>query len=150
MLSSSQTVPRMENKVLFSIKPEFSSTEIIRKKVKEELAIRLGSGEDSRIDEFCQVVSELVNNAVEHGRCVCIEGELKLEAAKALFTLKTDGVAFDPTARKAKMPDFDEKDDLPEGGYGLAIIEQLSDEFSYKFQDGKNVTVVAKLFSTER
>lgn len=136
----------MTANVLFSIKPEFSSAEIVRKGVKSALNDWLGSVMDSRIDDFCQVVSELVNNAVEHGRCSSIEGEFRTEDDKALFTLKTDGVVFDPTAGKARMPDFDEKGDLPEGGYGLAIIHQLADEFAYSCLDGKNVTVVAKLF----
>lgn len=136
----------MTYNTVFLIKPEFRSAEIVRTGVKAALNDWLGSVRDSRIDEFCQVVSELVNNAVEHGHCVFIEGEFRIEDDKAFFTLTTDGVVFDPTAVKAKMPDFDEKDDLPEGGYGLAIIAQLSDELSYKYIDGKNVTVVAKLF----
>jgi len=136
----------MTAKVLFSIKPEFSSAEIVRKGVKAALNEWLGLVRDSRIDDFCQVVSELVNNAVEHGRCTSIEGEFRTEDDKALFTLTTDGVAFDPTAGKASMPDLDEKDDLPEGGYGLAIISQLADEFAYSYQEDRNVTVVAKLF----
>lgn len=139
----------MTAKVLFSIKPEFSSAEIVRKGVKSALNDWLGSVRDPRIDDFCQVVSELVNNAVEHGRCTSIEGELRTEKDKALFTLVTDGVAFDPTVKQARMPDFDEKDDLPEGGYGLAIISQLSDEFTYSCLEGKNKTVVAKLFGKQ-
>ena len=136
----------MTAKVLFSIEPVFSSTEIVRRGVKAALHDCLGLVRDSRIDDFCQVISELVNNAIEHGRCTSIEGEFRTEDDKALFTLITDGVAFDPTARKARMPDFDEKNDLPESGYGLAIINQLADEFSYSCLEGKNVTVVAKLF----
>lgn len=136
----------MTANVLFLIKPEFNSTEIVRRGVKAALHDWLGLVRDSRIDDFCLVVSELVNNAIEHGRCTSIEGEFRTEDERALFTLTTDGVTFDPTVRKAKMPDFDEKDDLPEGGYGLAIINQLADEFAYRCLEGKNVTVVAKLF----
>jgi len=43
------------------------------------------------------------------------------------------------------MPDFDDHNDLPEGGYGLAIIHRLADEFIYRYADGKNMTTVAKL-----
>lgn len=136
----------MTDKLIFSIKPESSSAEIVRKRVKDALSGWIGLDQDSSVDDFCQIVSELVNNAVEHGHCTSMEGEFRTENDKASFTLITDGVAFDPTARKAKMPEFDEKDDLPEGGYGLAIIDQLSDEFSYSRVNGKNVTVVAKLF----
>jgi anti-sigma regulatory factor (Ser/Thr protein kinase) len=133
--------------VRFPIKPEFSSTEIVRKRVKSAINDWLGSDQDARVNDFCQAVSELLNNAVEHGHCTCIEGELLLENEKAVFALTTDGVAFDPTARKTKMPDFDDKGDLPEGGYGIAIINQLTDEFSYNHLNGKNVTIIAKLFN---
>lgn len=136
----------MKDKFLFSMKPEFSATETVRRGVKSALDDWLGGRSDSRADDFCQVVSELVNNAVEHGECSTLQGELSIEGGKVSFTMTTDGIPFDPTAKKAKMPDFDEKDDLPEGGYGLAIINQLSDEFSYSYQDSKNVTVVVKLF----
>jgi len=136
----------MKGKWVFSIKPEFRSAEIVRRGVKATLNDWLGMAGDSRVDDFCQVISELVNNAVEHGRCTFLAGELRTEDDKALFSLITDGVAFDPTAGKTEMPDFDENHNLPEGGYGLAIINQLSDECDYRFHDGKNEMIVSKLF----
>lgn len=136
----------MTDRILFSIKPEFSSAEIVRKGVKSALNDWLAAVHDSRINEFCQVVSELVNNAIEHGRCTSIEGEFRVADDKAVFTLTTDGVAFDPTQQNAEMPDFDDNGCLPEGGYGLAIINLLADEFIYNNVDGKNVTVVTKIF----
>lgn len=137
----------MTGKVVFSIKPELIGAELIRRGVKATLNEWLDTATDSRIDDFCQVISELVNNAIEHGRCSSLEGELRTEDDKAFFTLTSDGVAFDPTAVKAEMPDFDEKNDLPEGGYGLAIINQLSDECAYRYHDGKNIMIVSKRFS---
>lgn len=134
----------MSERVLFSIKPEFSSAEIVRKGVKSALDDWLAAVHDSRINDFCQVVSELVNNAIEHGGCSRIEAEFMIEDEKAVFTLRTDGVQFDPTSIKAKMPDLDEKSELPDGGYGLAIITQLADEFTYRNDGGRNVTVVSK------
>lgn len=136
----------MTEKWLFSIKPEFKSAEIVRRGVKAALNEWLGMAGDSRIDDFCQVISELVNNAVEHGHCTFLSGELRTEDDRALFSLITDGIAFDPTAEKAAMPDFDADHNLPEGGYGLAIINQLSDECDYRYHDGKNEMTVSKLF----
>jgi len=136
----------MTGKWMFSIKPEFRSAETVRRGVKAALNDWLGIESDSRVDDFCQVISELVNNAVEHGRCTFLAGELRTEDDRALFSLITDGVAFDPTTGKAEMPDFDENNNLPEGGYGLAIINQLSDECDYRHHDGKNEMIVSKLF----
>lgn len=136
----------MTERLLFSIKPEFSSAEIIRRGVKSALDDWLSAVHDSRASDFCQVVSELVNNAIEHGKCSSIEAEFIIEDEKAVFTLRSDGVQFDPTSIKAKMPDLDDKNELPDGGYGLAIIAQLADEFTYWNDGGRNVTVVSKYF----
>lgn len=134
----------MTEKFQISIKPEFKSSETIRKRVKSALDGLDGAVSAENVDEFCQAVSELINNAIEHGQCSSIECELKVEDEKAVFTLHTDGLLFDPTSVKARMPDFDEKNELPEGGYGLAIINQLSDEFTYSNEGNKNMTIITK------
>ncbi|NVN98168.1 MAG: ATP-binding protein [Geobacteraceae bacterium] len=135
----------MTEKFQISIKPEFKSAETVRTKVKSTLDGLLSAVSEEKVDEFCQAVSELINNAIEHGHCSNIECELKVENEKAVFTLDTDGVLFDPTSVKARMPDFDERNELPEGGYGLAIIIQLSDEFTYRNEGNRNITVVTKI-----
>jgi anti-sigma regulatory factor (Ser/Thr protein kinase) len=129
----------------FCLESQFKSVEMVRKRIRGVLLARFGNAAQSCINDFCQVVSELVNNGVEHGGCSRIEGELTIGAEDAAFTLVTTGVRFDPTSVSATMPDFDQHDELPEGGYGLAIIRQLSDTFTYKYLDGRNMTTVSKI-----
>lgn len=130
----------------FIIKPQFKSVDAARKIIKGVLGDWLGSVDDEKSDEFCQIISELANNAVEHGMCECIDAELRLEDEWAFFTLTTDGVPFDSTVPTAGMPVPDETNELPEGGYGLAIIRHLADIFTYRNVNGKNVTIVGKQF----
>ncbi len=129
----------------FSLDAQFKSVEMVRKRIRTVLLERLSRAALPCINDFCQVVSELVNNAVEHGTCKIIEGELAIGDNNISFTLVTHGVRFDPTATDATMPELDQNNELPEGGYGLAIIRQLSDAFTYKYLDGRNITTVSKL-----
>lgn len=135
---------------IFKLAPDFTSSEKIRKELLHALHTVQGSTLGSTAaDDLCQIVSELVNNAVEHGKSSYLLGELTVRKDRVAFTLTTDGIPFDPTGVDAEMPDFDDQNDLPEGGYGLAIIRNLSDEFTYRYADGKNMTTVAKLFDRD-
>lgn len=130
----------------FKFEPDFTSAEKFRKELLHALHTVQGhSCETTVADDLCQIVSELINNAVEHGKSSYLLGELTVGRNRLAFTLTTDGMPFDPTGVNAVMPDFDEHNNLPEGGYGLAIIRRLADEFIYRYADGKNMTTVAKL-----
>jgi anti-sigma regulatory factor (Ser/Thr protein kinase) len=131
----------------FSLEPCFSSVDRVRRGVQSALNDWFGGGENRReTADFCQVIGELVNNAVEHGGCTVIEATLRLEPDRARFTLVTDGKCFDTAASPAVMPEFDPDGELPEGGFGLAIIRRLSDGLRYAYRDGKNITEVVKEF----
>jgi anti-sigma regulatory factor (Ser/Thr protein kinase) len=134
----------------FRFEPDFTSSEKFRKELLHALHTVQGfSCEATVTDDLCQIVSELVNNAIEHGKSSYLLGELAVGKNRVAFTLTTDGIPFDPTGVNAVMPDFDEHCDLPEGGYGLAIIRRLADEFIYTYADGKNMTTVAKRFDRQ-
>lgn len=138
----------MRNKAVpFKLEPDFRSVDRVRQAIDLELSDWFGEGvDDAAIADFCQVVSELVNNAVEHGGCTVIEAKLLLESRMARFVLVTDGICFDTAASTAPMPEVDAAGELPEGGFGLAIIRDLSDGVHYHFRDGRNVTEVSKVF----
>lgn len=134
----------------FSLAAEFNSVEMVRKRIRGVLLARFGAAAHAPIDDFCLIVTELVNNGVEHGGCCTIDGELLVDDQEASFMLATKGVRFDPTAVEATMPEFDRQGELPEGGYGLAIIRQLADRFTYRYQDGTNMTTIAKTINIRK
>jgi anti-sigma regulatory factor (Ser/Thr protein kinase) len=134
----------------YSLEPAFSSADAVRRDVAVAMQEWFGdAGAGATAADFCQVIGELVNNAVEHGECTVMEAKLRLDGEGACFTLVTDGKPFDTTAGTAAMPDFDADGELPEGGFGLAIIRKLSDSLHYEFRDGKNITEVSKIFKGE-
>lgn len=133
--------------VTFSLEPSFSSVDTVRRGVDAALNEWFcNRGSASKTADFCQVIGELVNNAVEHGSCTVIEAKLCLDWKRALFVLVTDGICFDTASTPAAMPEIDLDGELPEGGFGLAIIRKLSDSLRYEYKDGKNITEVVKVF----
>lgn len=137
----------MEQTVTFSLSPDFSSVDTIRR----EVGLALQGWFDGRVDggaisDFCQAICELVNNAVEHGECTVLEATLLLEPRAARFVLETDGEYFDTAASTASMPEIDGNGNLPDGGFGLALIRNLSDGIRYQCVDGRNVTEIVKHF----
>jgi len=136
----------------FSVPPEFSSVDSLRRAVGSALQGWFGTTaiNTATTADFCQIIGELVNNAIEHGNCRVIEATLQLHKEKALFTLVTDGSYFDTATSEAIMPEVDAAGDLPDGGFGLAIIRKLVDSLRYEYRDGKNVTEVSKIFKEGR
>lgn len=128
------------------IDPEFKSADVVRGKVRAFLSDWSGGSCEDQVDDFCLLTSELLNNAIEHGGCNSIRCTLRLDGEDAIFSLFSDGTLFDPTAVEACMPVFNSGGELPEGGYGLAIINRLADGFTYRCVDGMNLTVVSKRF----
>jgi len=135
------------NSMTFSLGPEFSSVDELRRAVDKALQGWFGTAAiKSAATDFCQIIGELVNNAIEHGGCRVIEAKLYLDKERALFTLVTDGAFFDTASSPAVMPEVDAAGELPEGGFGLAIIRELADSLHYEYRDGKNITEVGKIF----
>jgi len=131
----------------FFLEAEFSKVDSLRRTVDSALQEWFGSTMiDSAAADFCQIIGELVNNAIEHGSCSVIEAKLYLDKEKALFTLVTDGTYFDSTASEAVMPEAGADGELPDGGFGLAIISKLADSIRYEYRGGKNITEVGKIF----
>lgn len=97
--------------------------------------------------EFCLIVTELMNNAVEHASAEALDAELLLFGHEAVFRLISAGQGFDPTQR-AVMPDV-EQGDLPEGGYGLALIQTLADSMEYERKGDRNTVTLRKRFSDQ-
>ncbi|HBG07163.1 MAG: hypothetical protein A2075_08230 [Geobacteraceae bacterium GWC2_58_44] len=95
------------------------------------------------VSDFCMAANEAMNNAVEHSGCSLLEVELHADDQSMTFRMSSDGERFDPTG-SAAMPEPDELGELPEGGYGLALIQEFVDGMAYQYRDGKNVVTLVK------
>ena len=103
--------------------------------------------------ELCVV--EAVNNAIEHAyesaQGKLVEVTFSLYQHKITINICDTGKVMDEKwlLREKALPDFDAHDlhSLPEGGWGLAIIQQMMDEVTYSTSNGKNVLTLTKRFT---
>lgn len=101
------------------------------------------------IMDFCLIVTELMNNAVEHSNAQVMEIELSLFDHEAVFQLTSEGEGFDPTVTVA-MPSPEQDGDMPDGGYGLALIQALADGMEFERRDNRNMVTLRKTFASPR
>lgn len=129
-----------------SFEPTFANVDMVRAAVNGICSdfFHLGCNAASVLD-FSLIVTELMNNAVEHADTGILDAEILLSDQEAVFRLTSGGKSFDPTLT-AVMPDI-KQDELPEGGYGLALIQALADGMEYERRDNKNMVTLRKTFS---
>jgi serine/threonine-protein kinase RsbW len=97
-------------------------------------------------------VVEAVNNVIEHAYGqkpgYTIEVHLVLHHGKITVTIADTGTTMRPQllSQDRCLPDIqaDDVQQLPEGGWGLSIMQQIMDELTYSTVDGKNVLVLRK------
>lgn len=130
-----------------SFEPTFGNVDMVRAAVRGVCTdfFRLTDNAESIMD-FCLIVTELMNNAVEHSNAEKLEVEIMLSGHEAVFRLIFDGAGFDPTMTTA-MPAFEQDAELPEGGYGLALIQALADGMEYECRENRNMVTLRKVFS---
>ncbi len=138
----------MTDKVWLTITfpPTFGHVDLVRAALQgicRERFTRLDAAEAT--DDFCLAATEAMNNAVEHATAPEVVVELLLDVGEAGLRISTEGPPFDPTG-PAAMPAFDADGDLPEGGFGLALIQELADRIDYVYRDRRNVLTIYKLF----
>ena len=125
------------------MKPDFHAVDMAREDIDKLLAQSFQSGQsDMKRLEFCLAVAEAMNNAVEHSGADQIEVDLSIEGDDAVFHMFTRGDPFDPTG-STEMPEMNDED-LPEGGFGMAIMNQLADEIKHEHKDGRNTLRIRK------
>jgi anti-sigma regulatory factor (Ser/Thr protein kinase) len=103
------------------------------------------TGNATSIMDFCLIVTELMNNSLEHSNAEVINVEFLLTDHEAVFRLISEGSGFDPTVT-AEMPRLQKDAELPEGGYGLALIQALADGMEYERRESINMVTLRKAF----
>ena len=92
-------------------------------------------------------IEELVINCIDYGydddKVHTIAIDLSIEDETLTVTFIDDGHPFDPL--RAPSPDLSlEAQDRPVGGLGIHLLRQLSDDVSYRRQDGTNRFTLTK------
>ncbi len=127
-----------------SFAPAFTNVDAARKAIADFCRTAFGDAiAVSFADDLCLAATEALNNAVEHAGAQSIGVKVAATDTEVVVCIVNDGEQFDPTGRTA-MPSFDDGPELPEGGFGLAIVRLLVDELSYDHRDGRNVLCMKK------
>jgi anti-anti-sigma factor len=130
--------------LLLTMPPLFTEVDRARAEIVEFCnAVCDGDDIEGPIGEFSIAITEAMNNAAEHSKSDLVEVEVDLSGPNIIFRMLTKGDRFDPT-ENVSMPDLEKMDDLPEGGFGLALIKELIDDVSYEYKGGKNVLTLRK------
>ncbi|NTV15180.1 MAG: STAS domain-containing protein [Desulfobulbaceae bacterium] len=132
------------NRFVLTLVPIFEEVDIARQ-IATEICREyyVGAGFQELIGDFLLAITEAMNNVVEHGKASQIDVELTALPDQVVYVIRSDGQPFDPTQDVA-MPEMGGGEDLPEGGFGRALILELLDEVRYEFKEGKNVLRMTK------
>ena len=136
-------------KLHISFEPTFGNVDMVRAAVRGICSdfFQLGCNATSVLD-FSLIITELMNNAVEHTDAGVLDAEIVLSDQEAVFRLISAGKGFDPTITAA-MPDVDQAE-LPEGGFGLALIQALADGMEYERRGNRDMVTLRKTFPMKK
>lgn len=144
-----QTASGRRNRFVLTMVPIFEEVDVARK-IAEEICRENYAGPifQEPLGDFLLAITEAMNNVVEHGKASRIDVELTAGPETLGFRISSDGQPFDPTEDVA-MPVMENGEELPEGGFGRALILELMDEVRYEFKNGCNVLTLTKNMVSE-
>lgn len=113
-----------------------------------DAARAVGWSDEERLDDLRLVVSETVTNALHaqagHGVDEVIRVRASVSAERVEFVVTDSAGGFEPPDRAPSLP---EPDLGQEGGFGLPLIEALSDEAHFDSSSGGTTVRVVLLRS---
>ncbi|MDZ7766030.1 MAG: ATP-binding protein [Melioribacteraceae bacterium] len=96
--------------------------------------------------EICLV--ESLNNIIKHAykedNSRWIDLSIEINTDNIIINVKDDGIPREGNKKPSLDFDPDDIENLPEGGMGLFIIDQLMDELTYKSINGANIFTMKK------
>ncbi len=135
------------NKEQYFIDSSFNAISKLSTKVR--LFLKKESISEENLNAIDISLVEALNNVVEHSYKMQegnkIELQVEVKPNEIIMSLSDWGAAR-TNFQKAKLEfDPEDIDNLPEGGMGLFIIEQLMDTTDYFSNEGKNTYKLVKL-----
>ncbi len=103
------------------------------------------------LDKVELSLAEALNNIIEHAYQENYNYPIDIEVRKKHKTLEIKLEDYGLPRKNLKKPviEFDPDDiqNLPEGGFGLFLIETMMDENTYKYVEGKNIFIMKKILN---
>lgn len=140
-----------ESRLRLTFSPDFNNVNLVRAALRGICDDVAGSTEDGGCYPlFCLAVVEALNNAVEHSGSPAISLDILVGQEELRCRLITTGPRFDSTA-PATLPENSSVADAAEGGYGLVLMQEMSDGLEYEYCDGQNIlTLVKRIYGKTR
>ena len=114
-------------------------TKVVKSAEQSLLGAKIG---EDQTGEICLVLAEALNNVVEHAYSYREDGDidvsLDITAGRLCIRIVDFGPAFAPPKPKENVPDLDEFEALPEGGFGWGLIQMLTEEITLERIDHRN------------
>ncbi len=126
-----------EGEDALSLKPSREALEKVSGYV-EKRAKALGSSSDL-CGKLGLVSDEIFSNIVKYSLAEVASVRLDKEDSCYVLTFAHDGPKFNPFEKSHENVSLPLNERKKEGGLGLLIVKKLADEFSYSYQDGKNI-----------
>lgn len=114
---------------------------------------RAGCPEGTRI-EVDVAVDELFANIAHYAYgpetgTVTIRTETAKKPPSVTLTFIDQGIPFNPLAEEVPDTTALPARERPIGGLGLFMVRKIADEITYRYENGKNILTVRKLFERE-
>jgi len=100
------------------------------------------------------ILVEAVNNVIEHAyqnkQGLSIDTVFEVNSIEVTLTIKDYGLSAPVEIHEVDrtMPDINpDISDLPEGGWGLALIHSLADQVKHFRENGNNTLIISKLIT---
>lgn len=122
---------------------DFASIKAISENIKAVMQSKVADGD--WVGKFELAIVESINNIVEHSYADSMKGYLAIKVVDKPdvieIELADNGKGMDILSCLKGPP---EPEDLPEGGWGLFIIESFVDDISYSIENGINYLLLTK------
>ncbi|HQA81362.1 MAG TPA: ATP-binding protein [Methanoregulaceae archaeon] len=135
----------METRFDLAIGSEVAMVRTVTQRLEEAMQLHGFSSEETLDTQLA--VEEAITNVIVHGygrpgETILVSSRIRNDRAEVCIT--DTAPRFDPLS--VADPDTGEGiDDREIGGLGVFLIRRVMDEVSYRYEEGKNILVLAKL-----
>lgn len=121
---------------ILNLKPELSSLSELTKEVMKKAG---GSVNTNKIVLVCE---EVFVNITSYSNATCTQILFERENDRLTIEFSDDGIPFDPISSEPQRKDFE---DLENGGMGIGLVKQFSDDVKYRRENDRNILTLGFL-----
>lgn len=138
----------MENSYYFEIDSSYKDVTVVTKKCRQHLILYYVN--ESWVLEFESCLTEALNNVIDHAYKGFDKGHIgiKLSIDPEYTVVEITDIGLKNINFNADAPvNIPDPSSLPEGGWGILIIQQYSSSIDYDYIDGVNILKIKKQFT---